>query len=241
MDTHDKSGLPGPGHEKVSEPPTRRGVLGLAAASMLLGGAASASARAAPPVPGSQRHVIVVGGGFCGVTAARELRECGVRVTLLEARNRLGGRTFTSDFAGHQVDFGGTWVHWLQPHVWAEISRYGVALDETPGAVADRIIYLDKQGRRHETTAAEQWPRLEKSVSDLFEGGYSIMPRPAEPLADATWMKADTYSLRQKNRRDADARRCAANRRFHDPCMGQRTRKRSILDRHDALVRTDRV
>ena len=180
MDTHDKSGLPGPGHEKVSEPPTRRGVLGLAAASMLLGGAASASARAAPPVPGSQRHVIVVGGGFCGVTAARELRECGVRVTLLEARNRLGGRTFTSDFAGHQVDFGGTWVHWLQPHVWAEISRYGVALDETPGAVADRIIYLDKQGRRHETTAAEQWPRLEKSVSDLFEGGYSIMPRPAE-------------------------------------------------------------
>ena len=116
-----------------------------------------ASARAAPPVPGSQRHVIVVGGGFCGVTAARELRECGVRVTLLEARNRLGGRTFTSDFAGHQVDFGGTWVHWLQPHVWAEISRYGVALDETPGAVADRIIYLDKQGRRHETTAAEQW------------------------------------------------------------------------------------
>jgi len=198
MDTHDKSGLPGPGHEKVSESPTRRGVLGLAAASMLLGGAASASARAAPPVPGLQRHVIVVGGGFCGVTAARELRECGVRVTLLEARNRLGGRTFTSDFAGHQVDFGGTWVHWLQPHVWAEISRYGVALDETPGAVADRIIYLDKQGRRHETTAAEQWPRLEKSVSDLFEGGYSIMPRPAEPLADATWMKADTYSLRQK-------------------------------------------
>jgi monoamine oxidase len=115
--------------------------LGLAAASMLLGGAASASARAAPC---SWIAASCDRGGWriCGVTAAR-VRECGVRVTLLEAR-RLGGRTFTSDFAGHQVDFGGTWVHWLQPHVWAEISRYGVALDEAPGAVADRIIYLDK-------------------------------------------------------------------------------------------------
>ena len=39
--------------------------------------------------------VIVIGGGFAGVTAARELRQAGLSVLILEARNRLGGRTFT--------------------------------------------------------------------------------------------------------------------------------------------------
>lgn len=186
-------------HEIGFGEPTRRGLLGLAAAS-----AAAASvlvgttARATPGAAQDADHVIVIGGGFCGVTAARELRHRGYRVTLLEARNRLGGRTFTSDFAGQQVDFGGTWIHWLQPHVWAEVRRYGVGLEETPGAVADRIIYLDRAGKRHETTTTEQWPRIEKAVFDLFDGGYPIMPRPAEPFADDTWIKSDTGSLRQK-------------------------------------------
>jgi hypothetical protein len=61
------------------------------------------------------------------------------------------------------------------------------------------------------------------------------MPRPAEPLADATWMKADTcHSLRQK----IDATPMPDDVRPLVDSMildGQRTRKRSILDRHDAL------
>ena len=40
--------------------------------------------------------VIVVGGGFCGVTAARELGKQGYKVTILEARNRLGGRSHSN-------------------------------------------------------------------------------------------------------------------------------------------------
>jgi NADPH-dependent 2,4-dienoyl-CoA reductase/sulfur reductase-like enzyme len=37
--------------------------------------------------------VVVIGGGFAGVTAARDLRRRGYRVLILEARDRLGGRT----------------------------------------------------------------------------------------------------------------------------------------------------
>lgn len=180
---------------------TRRGLLGIAASSVFVGTAvraASVAPKAASVVPKGAEEVIVIGGGFCGVTAARELRHRGYRVTLLEARNRLGGRTFTSDFAGQQVDFGGTWIHWLQPHAWSEVRRYGVELGETLGAAADRMIYLDRAGKRHETTATEQWPRMEKAMSDLFDGGYPVMPRPAEPFADDKWIKADTKSLRDK-------------------------------------------
>ena len=78
--------------------------------------------------------VVVIGGGFAGLTAARELRHRGYSVLILEARERLGGRTWVTDFAGIPVEMGGTWVHWLQPHVWAEISRYGLGIVESPHA-----------------------------------------------------------------------------------------------------------
>jgi monoamine oxidase len=38
--------------------------------------------------------VLVIGGGFAGLVAARDLRERGRNVILLEARDRLGGRTW---------------------------------------------------------------------------------------------------------------------------------------------------
>ena len=38
--------------------------------------------------------VVVIGGGFAGITAARDLKHRGFNVLLLEARDRLGGRTW---------------------------------------------------------------------------------------------------------------------------------------------------
>ena len=99
------------------------------------------SARAAP-------SVIVIGGGFCGVTAARELGQRGYDVTLLEARNRLGGRTFTAEFAGEATDMGGTWIHWQQPHVWSEMQRYGLKLKETPGAQLVAVCDVNEDAAR---------------------------------------------------------------------------------------------
>jgi pseudooxynicotine oxidase len=75
--------------------------------------------------------VVIVGGGFAGVTAARELTMRGHSAVLVEARDRLGGRT-RADYDGHAMELGGTWVHPLQPQVWAEISRYGVETETFP-------------------------------------------------------------------------------------------------------------
>lgn len=80
----------------------------------------------------SEVDVVIVGGGFAGVTAARELSMRGRRAVLVEARDRLGGRTYTADHDGHAMELGGTWVHPLQPHVWSEINRYEVETETFP-------------------------------------------------------------------------------------------------------------
>jgi lysyl oxidase-like protein 2/3/4 len=57
--------------------------------------------------------VIVIGAGFAGLTAARDLVEASdVSVLLIEARDRIGGRTFTARELGEEFEIGGQWVHW---------------------------------------------------------------------------------------------------------------------------------
>lgn len=57
-------------------------------------------------------RVIVIGGGAAGLSAAQALKAKGVDVTVLEARDRLGGRLWTNrSFADHPVEFGGEFVH----------------------------------------------------------------------------------------------------------------------------------
>ena len=63
--------------------------------------------------------VVVIGAGFAGLVAARELGRAGLDVLVLEARDRVGGRTWTDHRLGHDLELGGTWVHWVQPHAWA--------------------------------------------------------------------------------------------------------------------------
>ncbi|WP_329107552.1 protoporphyrinogen oxidase [Streptomyces sp. NBC_01439] len=55
---------------------------------------------------GSQRHAVVIGGGIAGLAAAHRLLAEGVRVTLLEAGPRLGGKLYAGELAGARVDLG---------------------------------------------------------------------------------------------------------------------------------------
>ncbi|WP_343955587.1 FAD-dependent oxidoreductase, partial [Nonomuraea longicatena] len=116
-----------------STPPENRGLprrsvlkAGLAITGAAVATSATAAVAEAAQDPALRRHfdVIVVGAGMAGVTATRELRAKGKRVLLLEARDRVGGRTWTDTWRGHMIERGGTWVDRLQPHVWRELNRY---------------------------------------------------------------------------------------------------------------------
>lgn len=56
-------------------------------------------------------RVLVIGAGMAGLVAARLLHASGFPVTVLEARERLGGRVWTDRRLGGPCDFGGSWIH----------------------------------------------------------------------------------------------------------------------------------
>ncbi len=142
--------------------------------------------------------VIVLGGGFCGVSAARECRRAGLRTVILEARHRLGGRTFTAEFNGHLTDLGGTWVHWSQPHVWTEIRRSGLELRETPGATADKWIVHTSMGQILTLSYARIAERFENAVAAYMGDSRALLPLPHNPFGSDEYRKVDQVSSAER-------------------------------------------
>jgi monoamine oxidase len=69
----------------------------------------------------------VVGAGFAGLTAALRLKQSGRSLALLEARDRVGGRTFTEvRDDGVWIDRGGAWIGPGQDRIYALMAEFGV-------------------------------------------------------------------------------------------------------------------
>jgi monoamine oxidase len=74
-----------------------------------------------------QTHTVIIGAGFSGLAAARVLKQHGHPFVVLEARDRLGGRTYTRRFDdGKYVDLGGQWIGPTQDRMYALAREYGV-------------------------------------------------------------------------------------------------------------------
>jgi pseudooxynicotine oxidase len=123
--------------------------------------------------------VIVIGGGFAGVTAAREAALRGRSVLLLEARDRFGGRTWTSPWNGSVVEYGGGWVHWHQPHTWSEITRARLRVDVSDGA--QRAGWFVGEERRS-ATIDERDAIARRGWDQFVEGVHEALPMPYDPL-----------------------------------------------------------
>ncbi|KAM0713403.1 hypothetical protein Q7P37_010365 [Cladosporium fusiforme] len=80
---------------------------------------------------GGTWDAIVVGAGYTGLIAARDLVKAGKRVLLLEARDRVGGRTWSAEVDGTTFEMGGTWVSHVHGRLFAELQRYGLKDDIT--------------------------------------------------------------------------------------------------------------
>lgn len=75
--------------------------------------------------------VIVVGAGLAGLCAARKLKRAGLTVRVLEARDRVGGRTWTRELQGSPFDVGGQWTGPSQRRMAALIEELGLKTEST--------------------------------------------------------------------------------------------------------------
>ncbi len=117
--------------------PGRRAVLkasAAAAAGLLLSNCQSTNSKFGLGASNMYRSVIVVGAGLSGLACAYELASKGYHVTVLEARNRVGGRVVTYHETGKPVEGGGELIGTPEVHpLWhTYAAKFGLTFTEIP-------------------------------------------------------------------------------------------------------------
>jgi len=94
----------------------------------------------------TEKTVLVIGAGIAGLAAAQALRAHGVRVTIVEARDRIGGRIWTDRSLGGPVDLGADLIHREESNPIAALARTFHAAT-TPTDFEDALLF-DERGKR---------------------------------------------------------------------------------------------
>src|SRR6476661_1405605 len=141
--------------------------------------------------------VVIVGAGFAGLTAARELTRRGLAVRIVEARDRIGGRTWLDLRLGRDLEIGGTWVHWTQPYIWAELKRYGIGTVASP---EPQRAYWWANGGRREGDPGALLDMIGRNNGEFTKESRTYFPEPFRPLATDAFKSIDHISVQDRIR-----------------------------------------
>ncbi|MBA3648058.1 MAG: FAD-dependent oxidoreductase [Chitinophagales bacterium] len=109
--------------------------------------------------------VLIIGAGAAGLTAARELCRKGNKVTILEARNRAGGRieTVQNDTFSTPTELGAEFIHGDLPSTMRLLKEANISYYPITGK-----IFQSKQGKfERQDDFIEDWKMFEKSLKKL--------------------------------------------------------------------------
>jgi monoamine oxidase len=159
--------------------------------------------------------IIIIGAGAAGLSAALELSRAGLRVEIIEARDRVGGRMFTlNDPAlNHSVELGAEFVHGLAPEIWLPVQQHNLKVTEVKGdlwcsidgklercnffAKADKILSamdddFDAKNKQDESFLdflARRFPGKDHEEAKQWATGYISGFNAADPgLVSARWL-----------------------------------------------------
>lgn len=160
----------------------------------------------------SEVDYCVVGAGFAGLTAAFRLTRAGRSVALLEARDRVGGRTFTQTRPdGTWIDRGGAWIGPGQDRIYALMDEFGVP-EYKQHNEGDAMMIVG--GKKHRYGGTIPWTMSPWAVTNLglglmlFERMCKSIPReaPWEAKQAAEWDRISLGAWIEKNTMSRQAR-----------------------------------
>ncbi|MGW4715845.1 flavin monoamine oxidase family protein [Nocardia sp. NPDC004260] len=155
--------------------------------------------------------VVVVGAGYAGLCAARALRAAGRDVVVLEASDRVGGRTRTVRVgAGWAVDLGGQWISGAHTRFATLAEEYGAATYPPPEGVdllVEGVVRRPFTGARPPlptfvlvVLAQAMW-RLERMAArvDLTRPWATAGADRLDAMTAATWLRRNLPERRARN------------------------------------------
>lgn len=114
------------------------------------------------------KRIVVIGAGLAGLAAARELRNHGHEVLVVEARDRIGGRIWTSGkWPDRPLDIGATWIHGVKGNPLTDLAEE-VQARRLVTRYENTIIY-NTQGQPLSDDEENRLNKLKKRVYKALE------------------------------------------------------------------------
>lgn len=149
---------------------------------------------AIPEAPLRKVDVVVVGAGLSGLQAAHDVQRAGYSCVVIEARDRVGGKTWSQDIVGGKQDVGAAWINDTnQSHMFALAERF--RLKTVTQNTSGRIIMEDPVNGSFHTFPYGGVPEVSLHAYDQLNSSVLILHRKrVKRAASPIWCKFVTCS-----------------------------------------------